>query len=939
MDYKAWNNILANFFFNESKSEREVFLFITKRDIAKVGELAGVEGNDKEIFNDFILSIKKDCEKYNGLFTIDRPVQILQKWKKDKNQETEYPPYIGYLALFILPLTEPGNNDYNYINYYGRLNDYLRKCNLIDPIYNNNISTPHFKNLDPLWKDLEEWTIIKKNTEWGYFLLHPFSNERWIYAGKPLSQAIFPVYALNKLHQLYDDIHLVPGGQLQEHVIRDIIKKYGEKKLNLDKKVVDIILQTNNEIGHSIIKLIQRNYENWHGIDDSFEHNQEERKQNYVIAELRNCFEIDPVNKRLKHYYRVYSQIEFPEKLVLGDYDPIRYARSGWSNIILVPYTHEINLIDNFNKWKVRSIDKPIRFFVQGSIYNLSGWVEVPKPLQSILNIAVVHSNCKKEFERWKNSFNTGDFRELNYNHPFNECYIFQFINPKSTHPTLKIIDISENTKFILEHGFRVSPNTYLATMLPSIRVEGPLAGNKNVIATTDNREKIILEKKNETLPYWEFPQKFKPFEKALITLENSSEPCIEIKLIDNEDYSNPIKKYHYTKIDKYGNSELILYKINSKFAVSKRLANDSIIKFAYRPNRKWQDSYSQYEFIEYKKSLRNDLILYFLTYKRKCKISDFFNAYEQLLFKESSECLSNDYDIQIMRKLSLRLYYNLGHIETVYQSKEIVVNPPKLILIPTLSGREAILVGGRSINLIRRLFEESKSLGLFVVISKQPDSKAELLAPYKVSIRGRNQHDEKNKFVTIARKCNIKFKEDEYYHHSLIDDCLDVYDYEKSLSPIGRFDDSGFPAREFDIKTLTFRKIYYNLVNKNLSLTEYKINNYTYKMVIWINNIAYSAERDWGRFLILKLSSKQVIFHNKISPSLRTVLVPESTPLPKILDRSLTLMDGLIPESKYLNIKEYKTHFNIYKNVPREFNEELCRKLAQPSLPINHEI
>ena len=56
MDYKAWNKILASFFFNENKAEKEVFLFISNKDIAKIGRTNGFEGNDDEVFNDFINS-------------------------------------------------------------------------------------------------------------------------------------------------------------------------------------------------------------------------------------------------------------------------------------------------------------------------------------------------------------------------------------------------------------------------------------------------------------------------------------------------------------------------------------------------------------------------------------------------------------------------------------------------------------------------------------------------------------------------------------------------------------------------------------------------------------------------------------------------------------------------------------------------------------------
>lgn len=56
--YFKWNQALIRYFFNRDKAEQEVYLFVTKEDIVKVGKSLGVEGTDLEIYNTFFSAIR-----------------------------------------------------------------------------------------------------------------------------------------------------------------------------------------------------------------------------------------------------------------------------------------------------------------------------------------------------------------------------------------------------------------------------------------------------------------------------------------------------------------------------------------------------------------------------------------------------------------------------------------------------------------------------------------------------------------------------------------------------------------------------------------------------------------------------------------------------------------------------------------------------------------
>ncbi|GAG61839.1 unnamed protein product, partial [marine sediment metagenome] len=107
MEYLDWNKKIAEYFFNENKAGKEVLLYVNDEVINSLGEPFGV-GVD-----DFIKSVK------NGIGQTIRSRfcrKVLQVYKGWRSKGLEYPPYIGYLAFFVLAaVTE---TDYAPHSYY-----------------------------------------------------------------------------------------------------------------------------------------------------------------------------------------------------------------------------------------------------------------------------------------------------------------------------------------------------------------------------------------------------------------------------------------------------------------------------------------------------------------------------------------------------------------------------------------------------------------------------------------------------------------------------------------------------------------------------------------------------------------------------------------------------------------------------------------------------
>lgn len=93
MDYLGWNNLIAKYFFNESKAGREVLLYVNDEVVDSIGEPYGV-GVD-----DFIESVKDGPDWTTPTGFCQKALQAYEGWR---SRGLEYPPYVSYLAFFVL---------------------------------------------------------------------------------------------------------------------------------------------------------------------------------------------------------------------------------------------------------------------------------------------------------------------------------------------------------------------------------------------------------------------------------------------------------------------------------------------------------------------------------------------------------------------------------------------------------------------------------------------------------------------------------------------------------------------------------------------------------------------------------------------------------------------------------------------------------------------
>ena len=105
-----------------------------------LGQQKGVGGTKKEVFKDFINAVK--TPEINLSSPIDNAFGYYIKWLASKDKELFiYPPYIGYLILFTIPLTEKSKKKYNVNNYYDRINDFFEEYGVLERSTISKITT------------------------------------------------------------------------------------------------------------------------------------------------------------------------------------------------------------------------------------------------------------------------------------------------------------------------------------------------------------------------------------------------------------------------------------------------------------------------------------------------------------------------------------------------------------------------------------------------------------------------------------------------------------------------------------------------------------------------------------------------------------------------------------------------------------------------------
>ncbi|MBC8484513.1 MAG: hypothetical protein H8D45_00525, partial [Bacteroidetes bacterium] len=268
MDYLNWNDSLVKHFFSESMTNREVLLYINDEVISQLGEPHGA-GVD-----DFIEAVKKGPEWATKDRFCQKAWHTHNDWRK---RNLEYPPYVGYLAFFVLAaVTE---TDYAPHSYYPR----LRK-RLGEP---EDAGMPaFFDRMIDLWDDLEKWSREDKHEELGRFVARIRGG--WIYVGLPRSQTILSENERKHLPNMFDAAGLDPTDPPSPEIIPKMLSYYGQSILaNRTRSLLESTQADDDVLKSALVELVLDELDEWDGtIPDKKTIEEPPRKQAHTSLRL-----------------------------------------------------------------------------------------------------------------------------------------------------------------------------------------------------------------------------------------------------------------------------------------------------------------------------------------------------------------------------------------------------------------------------------------------------------------------------------------------------------------------------------------------------------------------------------------------------------------------------------------------------------------------------
>lgn len=470
MDYLKWNDLIASHFFKPEMAGRAVHLYATEELIADLGQSGGAD------FQDFIEAIKIGPPWVRRQKICQKALQSMETWR---SRGVRYPPYIGYLALFVLAAGIEG--DFAINSYYPRLRTLMDE----EP---SGGQYPSFSRMLELWDDLERWSNEDKFGELGIFNINIAGSR--IHVGIPIAQTLLTEEELKALPAIFALADLDPTSPPSEDAIARLLAKHGRK--HLLKRTLRLLEETSDSdsLRQALLERIVDELRRW---DGTAELSIEDGTQVYGF--LRLCCKIDSIAGRATMTMRCSTKHEFPEhKLLLflnnnSDSFSCDDYGNGWSSPIIseldgknvdsskFDWCQGLRLQDSEQRWCLKLPASPIRVFVKGDSQGLPGLLEVRQlPKGSPVYLAA-HSQCCNLLEKWGASGCQG-FERLSIINGLPEKWYFFKADAALGDDLVKheypILSLPTTVRLELEGGIRIDRgNRFFKFAPPKVIIQG----------------------------------------------------------------------------------------------------------------------------------------------------------------------------------------------------------------------------------------------------------------------------------------------------------------------------------------------------------------------------------------------------------------------------------------------------------------------------------
>jgi hypothetical protein len=474
MDYLRWNNQIAANLFNSGMVGRRVFLNISPDVIDEIGKSENVR------MADFIRSVKIGPPWCLGVPLCERALQALAGWRRRK---LDFPPYVCFLALFVLAAGIGEDGEFASQAYYPRLRKLLGEEET-EKVY------PHFSEMRLLWADLETWTQRDKGGQVGIFE-YP-NTGRLVNVGVPISQAILTEQERKSLPAIFADGGLDAGIPPADAYLVSVLEQFGDDRLRPRTLRILESPSANRENYEVLVETIRDEVLHWDGSVIRF--SEAGSKRTSIHGVLRLCCEdVDLTAGTMDLRLRCRARREFPEDglILSGTLRSERYRceeyAGGWSTPIegldnaepldacSLDVFNGLSFRDINHGWRFGLLRSDVRVFVSGALEGLPGYVEVQQLPTGSPFLLLAKASAWNLIERWARSSCDG-FKELGIvNGLPSGCRLYSAQKAdsdnivKAVYPNLALPSV-ERIRF--QGGIRLTGNTFFGFALPRVVVE-----------------------------------------------------------------------------------------------------------------------------------------------------------------------------------------------------------------------------------------------------------------------------------------------------------------------------------------------------------------------------------------------------------------------------------------------------------------------------------
>lgn len=493
MDYLKWNDLICERFFHEECEGRRVYLSVSRSTIDKIAD------ENDTTYSDFINAIKDGPPWANGSGICLRAISTFNDWR---SKPLVFPPYIGYLAIFVLAAEVDVN--YSARAYYPRLRQLLGE----QP---ETGQYPHFDRMQDLWHDLEEWTIYDMDGNLGiYRATHSLG---WVHVGFPLSQALLTAHERARMPEIFAMAGFDPSSPPADGVIVSTVAHLGRDLLR--KITLDTLLSSDNQDEHQVMlkEMIAVLLSDWDGRVYSTDGDASVSIPTCRIP-LILCLSIDSISKKASVNLRCRSK-SLPETGTvylddLGDFDTVSYQQwvQNWSTLLVsssgVPidasqlnWEAGVSCTSHHGQYKYTLAPKSVRVFVDGLIHGLSGLIEINHIPTDRVFYLLVFESCRRDIEEWGTVCCTRLNQHTIITGLPNKWYLYEGESANQDNHIVKkypILSTPKQKNLQLVGGMRISTgNKFLSIAPPKISIN-PSIENFTVLCNGNQISKSPIE-------------------------------------------------------------------------------------------------------------------------------------------------------------------------------------------------------------------------------------------------------------------------------------------------------------------------------------------------------------------------------------------------------------------------------------------------------------